>query len=106
MYEMLVRVHEVSWEMLGTMSKMILRRAMRTKWMAQAPAENVSGCNRRRAATERWLLTFGVDPFRVEVGQSGLVADVLQRLRGLGVHQTARPSPPCRLGVHAGSCSF
>lgn len=37
MYEMFVRVHDVSWEMLGTMSKMILRRAMRTKWMAQAP---------------------------------------------------------------------
>lgn len=106
MYEILVRVHEVSWEMLGTMSKMILRRAMRTKWMAQAPAGNVSECDSRRGATGTGLQTFGVDPFRVEVGQSGLVTDVLQRLRGLGVHQTARSSPPCRLGVHAGSCSF
>jgi len=74
--------------------------------MAQAPGRNVSGCDFNRGATGTGLQTFGVDPFRVEVGQSGLVADVLQRLRGLGVHQTARPSPPCCLGVHAGSCSF
>jgi hypothetical protein len=45
MYEMFVRVHEVSCEMLGTMSKMILRRAIRTKWMAQAPVGNVSACD-------------------------------------------------------------
>lgn len=63
MYEMLVRVHDVSWEILGTMSKMILRSAMRTKWMAQAPVET---CQHgvlvmRKGRAE--LQTFGIDPF-------------------------------------------
>lgn len=103
MYEMFVRVHEVSCEMLGTMSKMILRRAMRTKWMAQAPAETCQIAIWTARQHYGIVDTFGIDPFRVEVGQGGLVADVLEGLRGLGVHQTARPSPPCRLGVHVRS---
>ena len=76
---------------------------MRTKWMAQAPVKTCQHAILAVRGDTAELQTFGIDPFRVEVGQGGLVTDVLQRLRGLSVHQTARPSPPCRLGVHTGS---
>lgn len=37
MYEMLVRVQDVSWETPGMMSKRIFARTMRTKWITHAP---------------------------------------------------------------------
>src|SRR5262245_32484100 len=40
MYEMLVRVHEVSCETPGMMSNNILPRTMRTKWITHAPVES------------------------------------------------------------------
>lgn len=44
---------------------------------------------------------FCVDPLRVEVGQRGLVADVLEGLRGFRVHQAGRPAPTAGLfGAH------
>ena len=43
MYEIFVRVHEVSWLTPGIISKNIFRRAMRKKWISQAPGkEHVS----------------------------------------------------------------
>ena len=37
MYEILVKVHEVSWDMPGTISKRTFKVAMRTKWIDHAP---------------------------------------------------------------------
>lgn len=39
------------------------------------------------------LLTLRVDPLSIQVGESSLVADVLQGLRGFRVHE-ARGAPP------------
>jgi hypothetical protein len=44
-------------------------------------------------------LTLCVDPFCVQVRQGGLVAELLQRLRGLLVDKTTATSPPGLLGL-------
>lgn len=41
MYEMFVKVHDVSWETPGIMSNRIFRHAIRTICIVQAPAENL-----------------------------------------------------------------
>lgn len=48
----------------------------------------------------RWpLLTLGVDPVRIQIGQSSLVAGVLNGFGGLLVDDTTRPSPPSSLAL-------
>lgn len=40
------------------------------------------------------LLTFGIDPLRIQIRQDGLITLLLKALGRLLVHQTATPSPP------------
>lgn len=52
MYEMFVKVHEVSCETPGMMSKRILRHAIRTRCIVQAPLyAPVSNCGRKLPAS-------------------------------------------------------
>ena len=82
-----------------------------TKWMAQAPVHHKDGSviSARRVCfffapglcsvsyINMARRTFCIDPFRVEVGQGGLITHLLKRLGWFSVHQTARssPSPLC-----------
>src|SRR5207249_2858910 len=88
------------------MSYSILRPAMRTKWMVQAPVRYQCFSISIFSECACWgsrKNTFAIDPVGVEIGQSGLVGKLIDRLLGLVVdlEDAARPpSPGCLLVGH------
>lgn len=94
MYETLVRVHDVSWDMPGTMSKRILSRQMTTKWTAHAPVLETCKCQhlvtRIEKYTELSRAAERPEGSHLEVSQYGPATDrdleCISRLQsGLGI---------------------